>query len=235
MNTPPRLSDLLNQRHDYILRNLQDASSFISHPTEKGDASEQVWLEALKTYLPSRYDVRKGFAIDSSSNYSNQIDIIIHDRFYTPFLLKVGGFHIVPIESVYAVFEVKQTLNAENIKYAIQKTRSVRLLQRKYKQTKEVPDQISKHIIAGILTTKSGYSGGLDGKSVKHMDKAGEDERLDYICVGEQGFAFRKSERTIVEQTGSWITSFILSLVGELQNLGTVSPIDIESYRSSCL
>jgi hypothetical protein len=232
VSRPPSLSELLGQRHNFILRNLQDASSFVSHPTEKGDATEQVWLDALETYLPARYDVRRGFAIDSCSNYSKQIDIIVHDRFYTPFLLKVGGYHVVPVESIYAVFEVKQLLNSQNIKFAQDKAQSVRVLQRRYRQTKEVTDESGKHILTGVLATRSAFSEPLGNSAISHMLTANEDERLDYVCVGESGLAFRSSGELTVESSGSWITSFILNLVGALQSLGTVPPIDMAGYRS---
>jgi hypothetical protein len=232
MTVPPTLSELLKQRHDYILRNLRDAASFVSHPTEKGDATERVWLDAFKTYLPARYDVRRGFAIDSESYYSGQLDIIIHDRFYTPFLLKVGGYHVVPVESIYAIFEVKQSLSKQHVKSAQEKARSVRCLQRKYRETKEVSDTSGKSIIAGILTTRSEYADPLGGAAIEHMKTAHNLERLDYVCVAEAGVAFRRNDDLSVEQSGNWITSFVLNLVGELQMLGTVPPIDVECYRA---
>ena len=233
MTLPPTLSELLQQRHNHILRNLQDASSFVSHPTEKGDATENVWLDAFKTYLPSRYDVRRGFAIDSQSVYSQQIDIIIHDRFYTPFLLKVGGYHVIPVESVYAVFEVKQSLCSKNIALAQEKAQSVRRLCRKYKSTRDVKSLSEKPIVAGILATRSDFSGSLAGRAIAHMETADDFNRLDYVCVAEIGMACRPNGKLMVESSGSWITSFVFSLIDTLQFAGTVLPIDIESYRDA--
>lgn len=235
MTKPPSLAELLKQRHDYVLRNLRDAASFISHPTEKGDATEQVWLDALKTYLPTRYDARRGFVIDSSSSYSKQLDIIVHDRFYTPFILKVGGYHVIPVESVYAVFEVKQTLDSKNIKQAREKAQSVRVLKRSYRATKQVPDHSENHILAGILTTRSSFPAPLGGAATEHMRSAAAEERLDYVCVGETGWAFRRTDDIEVESGASSITSFMLHLIATLQESGTVPPINIDGYRCATI
>ena len=58
----------------------------IYHPTTKGDASELEWVDMLSTYLPRRYQVDKAFVIDCKGNISEQIDIVIFDRHYSPFL-----------------------------------------------------------------------------------------------------------------------------------------------------
>jgi hypothetical protein len=60
----------------------------------------------LSEILPSRYQVSKGFVVDSDSMRSEQIDVIIHDRVFSPLLWEDGGYMYVPAESVYAVFEV---------------------------------------------------------------------------------------------------------------------------------
>ena len=43
------------------------------------------------------------------------MDIIIHDKFLTPYLVDMDGTKIVPIESVYGVVEVKSTLTKRRI------------------------------------------------------------------------------------------------------------------------
>ena len=90
----------------------------IVHPGTKGDASELSWIEMLQNYLPQRYQVRKAFVLDSTGELSEQIDIVIFDRHYSPFLFNQDGALYVPAESVYAVIEVKQDLNKEQIEYA---------------------------------------------------------------------------------------------------------------------
>ncbi|WP_212743006.1 DUF6602 domain-containing protein [Sphingopyxis sp. 2PD] len=103
------LAALFADFHDKIERELATARR-LGHPTEKGDASEQVWNDVLNHYLPHRYESRKGFVVDSRGAFSQQIDVIIHDRQYSPFVFSFKGTDVVPAESVYAVFEAKQEL-----------------------------------------------------------------------------------------------------------------------------
>ena len=44
--------------------------------------------------------------------FSEQIDVVVFDRQYSPFIFNYEGQTIIPAESVYAVFEAKQTVNA---------------------------------------------------------------------------------------------------------------------------
>jgi hypothetical protein len=50
--------------------------------------------------------------VDSLGNFSQQIDVVVFDRQYSPFIFDFREQQIVPAESVYAVFEAKQTINA---------------------------------------------------------------------------------------------------------------------------
>ncbi len=102
----------------------------LTHPVTKGDASESEWINMLTSYLPSRYRADRAFVIDCEGNVSDQIDIVIYDRHYSPFILKQGGSTYIPAESVYAVIEVKPTLNKKNVEYASKKANSVRILKR---------------------------------------------------------------------------------------------------------
>ena len=102
----------------------------ITHPGTKGDASELKWIEMLNNYLPQRYKVDKAFVLDSEGARSEQIDVVVYDRQYSPFLFHEGGAIYIPSESVYAVFEVKQSLNKDAIEYAGGKVESVRKLKR---------------------------------------------------------------------------------------------------------
>ena len=93
----------------------------LTHPVSKGDANELEWIDMLSAYLPSRYRADRAFVIDCEGNMSDQIDIVIYDRHYSPFILKQNGATYIPAESVYAVVEVKPTLSPQNIRYASQK------------------------------------------------------------------------------------------------------------------
>jgi hypothetical protein len=112
------LSVLLSGLHDDIQQKLAIARKSFAHPGTKGDASELVWLEMLQAYLPQRYQAASAHIVDSHGKFSDQIDVVIFDRQYSPFIFKYQGQTIVPAESVYAAFEAKQASNATMVEYA---------------------------------------------------------------------------------------------------------------------
>lgn len=139
---------------------------FIPHPGSKGDSLEDTWIEWLRKYLPNRYSIDKAFVIDSNGALSDQIDLVIYDQQYTPFVLTQNGIHYVPAEGVYAVFEVKPDLKGtiedrgesiSYIEYAGRKIESARKLKRTStfiidRGEKKAPRPLTK-ILGGILTS----------------------------------------------------------------------------------
>lgn len=124
------LPTLLASLHQDIERRLAISRSSIGHSTTKGDASERVWLDLLQNYLPKRYQAEKAHVVDSNGTFSDQIDVVVFDRQYSPFIFVHEGQKIVAAESVYAVFEARQTIDVANVKYAQDKVQSVRRLHR---------------------------------------------------------------------------------------------------------
>lgn len=82
-----------------------------------GDEVEQPAREYFQRMLPSKYYVTHGHIIDRESNVSPQIDLIIADNQQLPSLLTTkDGTEYVPVESVYAIGEIKSTYY-KNAKY----------------------------------------------------------------------------------------------------------------------
>lgn len=100
--------------------------------------------------------------VDSDGNFSQQIDVVIFDRQYSPFIFTYENETIIPAESVYAVFEAKQTADAGLVAYAQEKVASVRRLRRTslpIPYAKGVyPAKPLIPILGGLLTSKSEWS-----------------------------------------------------------------------------
>ncbi len=88
------------------------------HPTDIRAAGNQVEISVrdyLKLRLPTKYYVTHGHIIDAEGNTTPQLDVIISDFVNLPSLLRASdGTEYVPIESVYAVGEVKSTFYSSN-------------------------------------------------------------------------------------------------------------------------
>jgi len=150
------LKGLFNSLQFQMISEMKTNSDFIEHSTTKGDAFEDIWIEYLRTYLPKRYRVDKAIIIDSKGDRSQQIDLVIYDQTYTPFVFIQKNTKYIPAEGVYAVFEVKPELNKEYILYAGDKVESVRKLHRTSasiidRGRKREPISLTK-ILGGVLS-----------------------------------------------------------------------------------
>ena len=87
------------------------SSTSITHDGVMGEVNEAHFINILRKYLPHRYAVDTAIIIDSNGATSDQIDAVIYDMQYTPTLLDQQKHRYVPAEAVYAVFEVKPTIN----------------------------------------------------------------------------------------------------------------------------
>jgi len=228
------LSVLLESLHDDIHQQLETARKSFGHPVSKGDASETIWLELLQKYLPKRYEAKKGHVVDSNGTFSQQIDIIIFDRQYSPFIFNYKGEVIVPAESVYAIFEAKQSLTADHVKYAQEKVESVRKLHRTSLPIPHAggvyPAKVPINILGGILTFESDWSPALGLALENALKKDGGS--LNMGCVAAQGYFnfLDTTKRYEFVAGGKPATAFLFKLISELQFSGTVPMIDVLAY-----
>lgn len=234
--SPWSLSELLSGLHDEIEQQLARVRKTLAHPGTKGDASEEVWLELFETYLPKRYQAAKAHVVDSNGTFSDQIDVVIFDRQYSPFIFTYKGQTIVPAESVYAIFEAKQSMNAGQIAYAQEKVASVRRLHR---TTLPIPYANGVYpakplipILGGLLTFESDWQPAL-GEPLKLALTTGSSEgRLDIGCVAAHGSFSLDSGSYEFSEKNKPATAFLFKLITMLQFSGTVPMIDIQAYAS---
>jgi hypothetical protein len=232
---PWSLPELLAGLHDDIEGRLAIARKAFAHPTTKGDASEEVWLQMLRTYLPQRYQAAKAHVVDSKGDFSEQIDVVVFDRQYSPFIFSYQGETIIPAESVYAAFEAKQSINADEVAYAQKKVASVRRLHRTSLPIPHAggtyPPKVPGHILGGLLTFESQWNPPLGEPLSKALNGGDSEQRLDLGCVAAHGmFGCDENDcHTIVPQ-GKPATAFLFELIARLQATATVPMIDIRAY-----
>jgi hypothetical protein len=230
------LSQLLYSLHDDIQQRLEIARKTIGHPSMKGDASENIWIDLLNTYLPKRYRAATAIVVDSLGVFSQQIDVVVFDRQYSPFIFTYESQQIVPAESVYAAFEAKQTADANLVAYAQEKVASVRRLHRTSLPIPHAggtyPPKSLIPILGGILTFESDWNPAMGPSLEKALVKNLHDGRLDLGCIASHGHFFfdQKSPRYELVDTRKSATAFLFKLISQLQFSGTVPMIDIDAY-----
>jgi hypothetical protein len=230
------LPQLLASLHEDIQQRLATVRKTLGHPGSKGDASENVWIGLLEKYLPKRYQAAKAHIVDSQGNFSQQIDVVVFDRQYSPFIFDYEGQTIIPAESVYAVFEAKQTANATLVDYAQKKVASVRRLRR---TTLPIPYAQGVYpakplipILGGLLAFESDWNPALGEAFGKALRADMADGRLDLGCIAAHGHFFlddANKEFALVNESKP-ATAFLFKLIAQLQFSGTVPMIDVEAY-----
>jgi len=225
--------------HQTTLRSeLERARGVIDHPGLKGDASEDRWRDMLARHLPKRYRVCRGQVVDSRGEVSEQIDVIIHDAHYCPLFLQEGGTCFVPAESVYAVFEAKQELDAAYVKAAGAKAASVRRLFRTtapiLDRGERKPARAHTEILAGVVALAAGWKDGLGDGFKTALGDLGEDAHLDLGCaIGAGAFELRHDDgqqTLVIAPPEAALVTFFLRLVHRLQAIGTIVAIDWTAY-----
>lgn len=240
------LSELYVSMQKEMLHKLATGTTAIIHPGTKGDNTESNWLSWFQEYLPNRYKVAKGIVIDSTGRESEQIDLIIYDAQYSYLVFHQENTLLIPAESVYAVFEIKQELNKEVIEYAGEKAKSVRELVRTSAPIIHAggknPPKALHEILAGVLTTRCVWKEPIANMTVKYIKELEREEHLDFVCS--------VSDNTFVIENNIFINEYdatsapkihycreqeslmylLLNLLRRLSYIGTVPAIDYNKY-----
>jgi hypothetical protein len=256
MSNRINIGELFNGLQNQMIAQLNTNREFILHPGSKGDSLENVWIEWLRKYMPNRYCVDKAIIIDCNGNLSHQIDLVIYDQQYTPFVFSQNGIHYIPAEGVYAVFEVKPEISKEYIEYAGDKIESVRNL---FRTSTNIIDRGKVHnprsltkILGGILATTPAIQ---NATIEKHLSSLKGLKGIDIGCSVEGGCFYadynneedltiqdfndriksyyekREVQNCVFSSASKSMVTFFLQLMRYLQQtIGTVAAIDLNEY-----
>jgi hypothetical protein len=251
------LKQLFNGLQKQMSAQLNTSREFIDHPGSKGDALENAWIEWLRKYLPNRYCVDKAIVIDHEGNTSQQMDIVIYDNWFTPFIFNQNGFYYIPAEGVYAVFEVKPDIQG-NIEYAGEKIESVRVLKREaasFINGGKVcnPRPLTK-IVGGILSSTNSFTHKNDDAIKGHFQALDNLKSVDLGCIADYGgfyidytpneeitmvgqdaylefYAKRKFNKIKFSDANHSFVTFFMQLTRYLQQaIGTIPAINLNAY-----
>ena len=242
------LADAFSKRQEQLRSDL-GVGDIATHPGTKGDDAELNWLRMLERFLPRRYGVTRAFVVDSRGHQSEQIDLVIHDRHFSPLLFEISSACYIPAESVYAAFEVKQALNKENLEYAASKIASVRTLHR---TTAPVPHAGGtyepvkpRRIIGGLLARRSDWSppfGEAFQQTLHDLEARDAIDcfwALDLGCAVEHGgfYLTQSSDKSspVIEHSepDAALIFFVMRLLRLLQAVGSAPAIDYDAYLPS--
>jgi hypothetical protein len=229
------LREAFEAQQEVLRLQLELSSKSITHSGVMGAVNEDYFVDVLRSYLPNRYAVSKGIVVDSNGATSDQIDVVIFDRQYTPTLLDQQSHRFIPAEAVYCVIEVKPTLNKEYLEYAGEKAASVRRLERTsvpiVHAGGEHPARALIPITAGVIGANVDWRDGCSSEAFKQtLASLTADCALDCgVALSDRAFDTYGGYLTLSEQTGS-LAAFLFRLLHRLQGLGTVPAVDWSKY-----
>jgi len=100
----------------------------ITNKTDEGEYLETILVNFLRTYLPKKFTIGRGYIMNDKGETSLQQDIVIYNAENYVLLKNTEGFQVFPIECVYATVEVKSTLSKQVLKDANRNVESIKNL-----------------------------------------------------------------------------------------------------------
>ncbi|CAA9203280.1 DUF6602 domain-containing protein [Flavobacterium collinsii] len=147
--------------------------------------------------------------LENWRSLSHQLNLVIYDQQYTPFVFTQNGIHYIPAEGVYAVFEVKPDLQGKVgddnfFEYAGKKIESVRSLKRTSVKIInagiEVPARPLTKIVGGILASTNSFTHANNNTIENHLKNLKKLQTIEMGCAVDYGSFY-------INYTGSEDTS----------------------------
>jgi hypothetical protein len=232
------VAQLFRSMQEQMAARFETTRRSVPHDPTKGQAAEQNWLALLNGYLPERYRADSAFVVDHRGELSEQIDVVIYDRQYSPLIFHQDNVLYVPAESVYAVFDSKHQMTSESVKQAAEKAESVRRLKRTSAAIRHAGGTYKPRplfeIIAGILSLEAWWADGVGESLAKLLNELSTAGMLDLGCAVRTGaFESRLMKRRIEVQVSTRenaLIFFFVRLLQRLQRVGTAPAIDLDRY-----
>ena len=209
---------------------------FRKHNPSSGENLEDIVAKFLIHHLPRRFGVKSGLVISHDDVFSNQADVLVVDDQNNSPLYPDSKNQIWPVESVYALIEVKAKLDRASLEDSIAKGRRFKSLKRRFCMTKTPAHFIDDSLFA-IWAFESLRPNTLKSHLIDLLPNVPIEERPDLILVLDE----------VVAKCGTYLEIAKLGQVGspyrrELlgQNAGDLSgiirePVELDNLRGNSL
>lgn len=177
---------------------------YSKHMPSKGNVCEVAVAKYLSESMGARYAIAThGHIFDGSGQQSDEMDVVIFDDYWSGrFTPKDSGEPpLIPVESVYAVLQVKKTLSSSELRSAIENIRSFKSLQRERVGPEYVtPNKLIKNLgFPGNQDVRNPYFAAVfafsAGRSIetvleqlkREVENVPAHERPDVVIVNNEG------------------------------------------------
>jgi len=195
----------------------------VQHPGTIGDTREALLRELLNRLLPKRYDIVKGFIVDSNGRQTPQLDAIIVERDVLPPYLLPSDAAIVPIEAALAAVEVKSRIDRSTFQQLLAQQNAVVKLEPKFLLGPSAQDTNRVPFIFFLL----GFISALSANTMCEESK----KVTNLIGVGTfDGYRYENSSQILSEKVSppsNSILFFIRTLSVMIEQVRVRRPSDI--------
>lgn len=118
------LFEKCKQTESQILSQFKQEKVYNINNFDSGIVVEGIIRKSIENLIPKRYKVSKGIVCDRDGKTSGEHDIVIFNEFWFPYLTGSAEDkerEFFPVEGVYAIGEVKQTLNLDTFDEGMKK------------------------------------------------------------------------------------------------------------------
>lgn len=127
------LSDyMVSVAEEMKLKSDRIRKGFYTHHPSAGGNREDLVKSFLLDHLPQKFTITSGLIFSSEGLFSREADLIIADGFNNAPLFAKQSKQLWPVESVYAVVEVKTSLSNSTLRDSIEKCRKFKKLSREF-------------------------------------------------------------------------------------------------------
>lgn len=174
----------------------------LRHPGEYGALRESLVRELLSNFLPESYGISHGFIISPNGIVSNQCDIIVYYKPFTPVIRTPEHQRFFPVESVVAVVEVKSNITSGILREALTKLVKVK--------------QMRANLTEPAIARKSNWN-------IKYNPHYCFPDQLGTFVIGEKISCKTETVRTILEEvTQNSHYSYRVNLIASIDDYCTV-------------
>lgn len=114
------ISQIINTKINFMKSSFE-VNKTVNHQGIKGSLNETLFLELIRDLVPQKYKLTKGIIQDKVGFQSNESDIVLYDNEILPALLFGLELSFVPCEAVEYTFEIKSSLNSNELDTTIKK------------------------------------------------------------------------------------------------------------------
>jgi len=169
--------DLIRERVNRAASEAALAAKTMEHAALAGNIREIALRNCVEPYLTHSFRCGSGKIVDTTGHLTKQIDLIVYQTKLAPPLMVSGEVGIFPAECCAYAFEVKSTLNATEIKSALEVANSVKKLRR---FPKSDSSGIMSYQQSGPVTILFAFGPDISGHELERYLKYDHDENPSF-------------------------------------------------------